>query len=72
MFDQDPDLKRSRIRILIKDLSIFIPKKLFLSSRDYDPGFFRIPDPDPGSRGQKGTGFWIRNSDAKRDWYSDI
>ncbi len=43
------------------------PKKWFLSSRKYDPGCsYRIPDadflpiPDPGSRGQKGTGSRIR------------
>jgi hypothetical protein len=41
----DPGLKRSRIRI--KNLSFFKPKKLFLSSRKYDPGCSsRIPDPD--------------------------
>ncbi len=51
-------------RIHIKE---FNPKKWFLSSRKYDPGCsFRIPDPqflcipDPGSRGQKGTGSRIR------------
>jgi hypothetical protein len=48
-----------------KNLSILTPKKWFLSSRKYDPGFSsRIPDPDPyflpipdpGSSDQKGTG----------------
>ncbi len=60
-------------RIRIKELKYFNPKKGFLSSRKYDPGcssliripdpdseFFPIPDPDPGSRGQKGTGSLIR------------
>ena len=56
-----------------KNLSILTPKKTkkwFLSSRKYDPGCSsRIPDPDadfypsripdPGYRGQKGTGSWI-------------
>jgi hypothetical protein len=57
---------RSRIRI--KELKYFNPKKWFLSSRKYDPGFH------PGSRirihsfypsripGQKGTGTRIRNT----------
>jgi hypothetical protein len=55
-----------------KNLSIYNPKKLFLSSRKYDSGIF-IPDPDldffypsripdPGSRNQKGTGSRIRNN----------
>jgi hypothetical protein len=52
-----------------KNLSILSPKKWFLSSRKYDLGCSsRIPDPDadflpipdPGSRGQKGTGSRIR------------
>jgi hypothetical protein len=39
-----------------KNISIFNPKKLFLSSRENDLGCSsRIPDLDPGSRGQKGT-----------------
>jgi hypothetical protein len=49
-----------------RSASSILTKKLFLSSRKYDPGLF-IPDPDPdfllipdsGSRGQKG------NTDAK-------
>jgi hypothetical protein len=56
---------RSRIRVFlsrirIKEFKYFNPKKWFLSSRKYEPGFSsRIPDPDPffnhpGSRrGQK-------------------
>ncbi len=55
-------------RIRIKEFKYFNPKKTkkwFLSSRKYDPSCSsRIPDPDadflpipdPGSRGQKGTG----------------
>ncbi len=46
-----------------KNLSIFNPEKLFLSPWKYDPGCssrLQIlpfqPIPDPGSRGQKGTG----------------
>ncbi len=52
-------------RIRIKELKYFNHKKLFLSSRKYDPGCF-IPDPDllpipdHGSRDQKGTGSRIR------------
>jgi hypothetical protein len=55
-----------------KSLSIFNPKKLFLSSRKYDPGCAsrtRIPDPDLDfiSRAQKGTGSQIRiRNTAKR------
>jgi hypothetical protein len=59
-----------------KNLSILTPKKWFLSSRKYDPGCSsRIPDPDadflpipdPGTRGQKGTGsrIRIRNTDPQ-------
>ncbi len=62
----------SRIRIFsildpgstihIKELKYFNPKKLFLSSRKYDPGCSSriLPIPDPGSKGQKGTGARIR------------
>jgi hypothetical protein len=65
-------------RIRTKEFKYFIyfnPKKWFLSSRKYDPGCSsRIPDPDadfppipdPGSRGQKGTGSRIRNTVKKR------
>jgi hypothetical protein len=62
-------------RIRIKEYKYFNPKKWFLNSRKYDPGCssrFRIPDPepdflpipDPGSRGQKGTGSRLRNTAA--------
>ncbi len=52
----------SRIRIHIKEFKYCWPKKLFLSSRKYDPASSRIWIPDtnldffthPGSRGQKG------------------
>ncbi len=52
-----------------KNLNILTPKKWFLSCRKYDPGFsswipdpdaYFLPIPDTGSRGQKGTGSWIR------------
>ena len=67
-----------RFRIPIKEL-YHKPKKLFLSSRKYDPGFssrIRIPDldlgylliPDPGSRGQKGTGSRIRIRNTGFKW----
>ncbi len=58
-----------------KNLIILTQKKWFLSSRKYDPGCSsRISDPDPdflpipnpGSRGQKGTGsrIRVRNTDS--------
>jgi hypothetical protein len=51
----------------------FIHQKWFLTSRKYDPGCSsRIPDadflhiPDPGSRGQKGTGSaTVHNTELK-------
>jgi hypothetical protein len=63
----DPNFLHPGSRILIKEFKYFNPKKWFLSSRKYDPGCssrIRIPEsdpdflpiPDPGSRGQKGTG----------------
>ncbi len=68
-----PDQKdsRSRIRIHITEFKYFFPKKFILNSRKYDLGCsspIRIPDPDldflpipdPGTRGQKGTGSRIR------------
>ena len=68
----DPNCLHPSSRIRIKEFKYFNPKKTkkwFLSSGKYDPGCSsRIPDPyadflpipDPGSRGQKGTGSWIR------------
>ncbi len=69
---------RSRVKNIPdphRRIKLFLTPKLFLSSRKYDPGsgswFFylsRILDPgvkkapDPGSRGQKGTGSRIRNT----------
>jgi hypothetical protein len=61
----DPGSKRSRIRIRLKEFKYFNPK-IFSSFRKYDLGcplrnsdldldFFPISD--PGSRGQKSTGF---------------
>jgi hypothetical protein len=50
----------------LKNLSI-LTQKLFLGSRKYDTGCSSHPDPDfltipdPGSRGQKGTGSRIKN-----------
>ncbi len=70
--DPGSELFPSRIRIKELVSTVFLTqKKWFLSSRKYDLGWsFRIPDadpdfipiPDPGSRGQKGTGSWIRNT----------
>jgi hypothetical protein len=66
-----------------KNVSIFIPKKLFPSSRKYDLGFssrIQIPDldflpiPDPGVKkardpgAKKGTGSRIRNIVTKYGW----
>jgi hypothetical protein len=68
----DPNCLPPGSRIRIKEFKYFNPqktKKWFISSRKYDPGCsYRIPDPDadflpipdPGSRGQKGTGSRIR------------
>jgi hypothetical protein len=64
-----PGSELSPSRIRIEEFKYFNPTKWFLSSRKYDPGCSsRIPDPDadflpipdPGSRGQKGTGSRIR------------
>ncbi len=63
-------IPRSRIRICIKEFKNFNPKnvsKLLKIWFGIDPS--RIPDPevkkapDPGSRGQKGTGSRIRNTE---------
>ncbi len=74
VFISDPgsDFFPSRIRMFSipdphqKNLSIFTPKMVSQLSEiwsglfipDPDPDFLHIPD--PGSRGQKGTGSWIR------------
>jgi hypothetical protein len=67
-FSPGSELFPSRIRI--KEFKYFNPKQRFLSSRKYDPGcsfrtqiltFYPSRIPDPGSRGQKGTGSRIRN-----------
>jgi hypothetical protein len=54
-------------RIRIIEFKYLNPNKWFINSRIYDPGpssRIRIfyPIPDPGCRGQKGTGSWIRNT----------
>jgi hypothetical protein len=63
-----------------KNLSFFSPKKWFRSFRKYDPGCSSriwipkpdpdfLPIPDPGSRGQKGTGSRIRiRNTAFQEW----
>jgi len=69
MFIPDPGSASKNLSILTQKKQ----KKWFLSSRKYDPGCSSwIPDPDadflpipdPGSRGQKGTGsrIQIRNT----------
>ena len=61
----------SRIRIRIKKLTYLLPKKLFLSSRKYDPGCssririlifypFQIPDPGVKKAPDTGSGSRIR------------
>jgi hypothetical protein len=61
---------KKKIGAIFKELYNFLPKKLLSSSQIYgfgirDAGFGKKPIPDPGSRGQKGTGYriWIRNTD---------
>ncbi len=63
----DPNFYHPRSRIRIKELKYFNQKNCFLGSRKYDPGcsspiqiLILLTMPDPGSRGQKGTGSWIR------------
>ncbi len=67
----------SRIPDLHQRIEVFKPKKWFLSSRKYDPGcasrirlliFYPSRIPDPGSRGQKGTGPRIPDPDPQH-WY---
>jgi hypothetical protein len=69
----DPNCFHPGSRIPIKELKYFNPKKWLLSSKKYDPGCSSripgpdpdfLPNPDPESRGQKGTGsrFRIRNT----------
>jgi hypothetical protein len=61
MFIPVPNVFHPGSRIRIKELMYFYPKKLFLSSRKYDPGCWSrsliwdsdpdfLPIPDPGSR----------------------
>jgi hypothetical protein len=54
----DPNFFHHGSRIRIKELSILTHKMVFKLS-EIISGFF-IPDPDPESRGQKGTGSRIR------------
>ncbi len=42
-----------------KEFQYFNPKKIVSKLQEIWSGLF-IPDPYPGSRGQKGTGSWIR------------
>jgi hypothetical protein len=60
---------KKRLSQLTKHYKFFTPKKMSLSSQKYgfgirDPrsGHRKKPFPDPGSRGQKGTGSRIRNT----------
>jgi hypothetical protein len=57
-------------RVRIKEFKYFKPLKLLLSSRKMirnvhpGSGFFHIPDPDPGSRGEKKHRIRILNTAA--------
>ncbi len=64
----------SGFRIRLIEFKYFNPKKWFLSTQKYDPGVFPritdsdpdfLPIPDPGSRGQKGTGYRIPDPDPQ-------
>jgi hypothetical protein len=77
MFIPDTKFFHSGSQIRIKEFKYYNPKKWFLSSRKYDlgcssriwipdPDFLPILDPDPGSRGQKGTGSWIPDPDPQQ------
>jgi hypothetical protein len=64
--------KQQQIGPIFKELENFLPKKLSLSSQKYGFGIRgpgseirKKPIPDPGSRGQKGTGSRIRNTGHK-------
>jgi hypothetical protein len=63
---------------IFKEIWNFLPKKLSLSSQKYgfgirDPGSGKKLFPDPGSRGQKGTGsrIRIRNIDCFTAYFDD-
>ncbi len=60
-----------------KELLKFLPKKFSVCSQIYrfgirDPGSRKKTIPDPGSRGQKGTGSRIRNTGKNQDPGSGI
>jgi hypothetical protein len=61
-------------QIRIKEFKPKKPKKWFLSSRKYDPDPDAdfLPIPDPGSRGQKGTGSRIRISNTAKMYRQKI
>jgi hypothetical protein len=72
----DPNFFHPGSRTRIKEIKYFNPKKWFLSTQKYDPcclSRIRLPDPDPdflhipdpGSRGQKGTGSRIQDPDPQ-------
>jgi hypothetical protein len=64
------ELVKKKCGLINKELQNFLPKKLSLSSqecsfgvRDERFGITKKPIPDLGSRGQKGTGSGIRNTE---------
>jgi hypothetical protein len=69
--DPGSEFFHSRYRIRIKEFSILTQKNENMEIRKYDPGCssripypdpYFLPIPDPGSRGQKGSGSQIRNT----------
>ncbi len=61
----DPNFFHPGYRIHIKELKYFKPKNCSLSSRKWSGSWFFT---HPGSRCQKGTGSWIRNTASKTRW----
>ncbi len=62
-------LRIQLLHFILYSTQNFLPKKLSLSSQKYgfgirDPGSGK-PIPDPGSRGQKGTGSWTPDPDPQ-------
>jgi hypothetical protein len=64
MFIPDSTFFHPGSQILIQEFKYLTEKKSLGKMFILDPDFLLIPD--PGSRGQKGTGFRIHNTDAKR------
>jgi hypothetical protein len=52
--------KRKKFGPIFKELLKFLPKKISICSQIYGFGIWEKSIPDPGSKGQKGTGSRIR------------